>query len=125
MRPLLLAVPRPRSSSDRRFHFQLGAIKFFFAFPPFAVIIKVLKKIKLEKSSGIVVVPNWPNQPWFPLFYELLTEEPLFLKANRFLLLSSCRRKIHPRAENLELIVGRLSPRLSGRKKHLARQWRS
>ena len=116
--------PDPGAVQIDAFTFNWARLKFY-AFPPFAVIIKVLKKIKLEKSSGIVVVPNWPNQPWFPLFYELLTEEPLFLKPNRFLLLSPCRRKIHPRAENLELIVGRLSPRLSGRKEHLARQWRS
>lgn len=41
---------------------------FFYAFPPFILITKVLQKIKAEKAEGIVVVPQWPAQPWFPLF---------------------------------------------------------
>ena len=35
----------------------------FYAFPPFSIILKVLKKIKTENAEGILVVPFWPNQP--------------------------------------------------------------
>ena len=35
----------------------------FYTFPPFSVILKVLKKIRTEKAEGILVVPCWPNQP--------------------------------------------------------------
>lgn len=34
----------------------------FYAFPPFAIILKILSKIKSDKAEGIVMVPNWPNQ---------------------------------------------------------------
>ena len=37
----------------------------FYAFPPFAAIGKVLHKIVLDVVSGIIVVPNWPTQPWY------------------------------------------------------------
>lgn len=36
---------------------------FFYAFPPFCLILKVLQKIILDKAEGIVLVPLWPTQP--------------------------------------------------------------
>ncbi|XP_011858469.1 PREDICTED: uncharacterized protein LOC105556025, partial [Vollenhovia emeryi] len=38
----------------------------FYAFPPFSMIARVLQKIKNDKASGIVVVPLWTGQTWFP-----------------------------------------------------------
>ena len=35
----------------------------FYAYPPFALILKNLAKIRQDRASGIVVAPNWPNQP--------------------------------------------------------------
>ena len=37
----------------------------FYAFPPFAIVNRVLQKIHIEKAFGIVVVPDWPNQTWY------------------------------------------------------------
>ena len=45
----------------------------FYAFPPFSVILKVLIKTDQEGSRGIIVVPDWPSQPWYPLYLKLLT----------------------------------------------------
>ena len=104
--------PDPKAIQIDAFTFDWSGYNFY-AFPPFAVIIKVLKKIKAEKSSGIVVVPNWPNQPWYPLFYELLIDQLLIFKPNPSLLLSPCRSKTHPRAQTLELMAGKLSSKLS------------
>lgn len=42
---------------------------FFYAFPPFSVILKMLQKIEREGLTGIVVVPYWEAQSWFPLFF--------------------------------------------------------
>ena len=39
----------------------------FYAFPPFAVIGKVLHKIVLDLATEIIVVPIWPTQPWYSL----------------------------------------------------------
>lgn len=41
---------------------------FFYAFPPFAVILRILQKVRSEGFRGIIVVPYWPSQAWFPLF---------------------------------------------------------
>ena len=40
---------------------------FFYAFPPFCLIGQCLKKIAQDAAKGILVVPNWPTQSWFPL----------------------------------------------------------
>ncbi|XP_066600758.1 uncharacterized protein [Prorops nasuta] len=45
--------------------------EFFYAFPPFALILKMLVKIKRENATGIIVVPLWRNQPWFPILEEI------------------------------------------------------
>ena len=34
-------------------------------FPPFSLIGRVLRKIKEDRTSGILVVPYWSTQPWF------------------------------------------------------------
>lgn len=83
----------------------------FYAFPPFAIILKVLTKIKHDKAAGIVVVPHWPCQPWFPVFTELLIDQPLVFNPRDDLLLSSCRSKVHPQARHISLVAGKLSAR--------------
>lgn len=42
---------------------------YFYAFPPFILITKVLRKIIDDKTEGILAVPRWPAQPWFSFFY--------------------------------------------------------
>lgn len=81
----------------------------FYAFPPFAIISKTLRKIISDKAKGVVIVPKWPAQHWYPLFMSLLCAPPLIFPPNKNLLLSPCRRKIHPLASELSLIVGILS----------------
>lgn len=84
----------------------------FYAFPPFAIISKVLNKIKIEHAEGIVVVPKWENQPWFPLFKELLISPPIELGPN-YNLLHSPFSSPHPLWRNLILVAGRLSGKLT------------
>ena len=48
------------------------ADEFFYAFPPFALILKTLQKIKAESAEGIIVVPFLPSQPWYPVFQKML-----------------------------------------------------
>lgn len=82
---------------------------FFYAFPPFAMVAKVLQKMISDKAQGIVVVPQWPTQPWFPLFKSMLLEEPLYFSPSPNLLLSPCRSLSHPLANHLSLVAGKLS----------------
>lgn len=83
--------------------------EFWYAFPPFALIPKILKKITSEGSSGILVVPYWTNQPWFPKFKKLLVSDLFTLNPSNELLLSPCRKRSHHLAEHLTLAYGILS----------------
>lgn len=80
---------------------------YFYAFPPFSVILKTLRKIIADKSRGIMVVPFWPTQPWYPLFSKLLLSEPLIFEPHTNLIIChSSHRNIHTK---LTLVVGVLS----------------
>ena len=37
----------------------------FYAFPPFSILLHVIKKIEYDGATGIIIVPNWPTQVWF------------------------------------------------------------
>ena len=67
----------------------------FYAFPPFVVITRVLRKVLNEKAEGFVVVLWWPAQPWFPLFNKLLIS-PLVKFDPALHLLSSPFSKKYP-----------------------------
>ena len=51
----------------------------FYAFPPFSLILQCLGKISREEASGVVLVPLWLTQPWFPKLVRMLTTAPLVL----------------------------------------------
>ncbi|XP_031328844.1 uncharacterized protein LOC116160094 isoform X1 [Photinus pyralis] len=82
--------------------------KNFYAFPPFALILRVLQKIKSDNAEGVLVVPFWPTQPWWPLFNALLIKPPIYFKPNPNLLLSADRTP-HPLHVTLTLVAGLLS----------------
>lgn len=82
---------------------------YFYAFPPFSVILKTIRKIINDKATGILVVPQWPTQAWYPLFQQLLTSQPIILKPSKNLILSrSSKRNLH---QQLTLVAGVLSGR--------------
>lgn len=116
--------PDPEAIAVDAFTQDWQKVGFFWAFPPFSLILRVIQKIRLDKATGIVVVPNWPNQPWFPLFYDTLISESILIEPSPNLLLSPCRSLQHPLAENLELIAGILSGDRSSAKAHQTKQSR-
>lgn len=81
---------------------------FFYAFPPFSLILKCLRKIIDNKAQGIMVVPYWPNQPWYPLYISLQIAKPVHFLPQSQLLLSPCRTR-HPLWRSLTLVSSVLS----------------
>ena len=51
----------------------------FYAFPPFNLVGRVLKKIETDKAEGILVVPCWPTQAWFSKFTTMCNNGPYIL----------------------------------------------
>ena len=45
---------------------------FPYAFPPFSLISRILKKVCQEKvEQMIIITPTWQTQPWYPLLLEI------------------------------------------------------
>ena len=72
--------------------------KSFYAFPPFSMILRTLRKIITNEACGIVVVSRWTSQPWFPLFQSMILGYPLIFPPQSTHLLSPCRSRRHPLA---------------------------
>ena len=83
--------------------------EFGYAFPPFSLITKVLKKVRDEGSTIILVAPLWTSQPWFPEFQQLLISETITWKPANNLLLSPGRNIEHPLSRSLSLVSGIVS----------------
>ena len=83
----------------------VGGGRPFYAFPPFAIIGKVLHKIVLDVATGIIVVPNWPTQPWYNLLIKLLIDIPILLHSSKALLQYPPKSKPHPLANKLTLLA--------------------
>ncbi|KAJ8914836.1 hypothetical protein NQ315_014849 [Exocentrus adspersus] len=81
---------------------------YFYAFPPFPLIAKTLNKIISEQSEGILVVPHWEAQPWYPTFSRMQISDPIYFHPKEDLLLSPFRTS-HPLWRRLTLVAARLS----------------
>ena len=82
----------------------------FYSFPPFSLIHHVLQKVNTDIAQGLIVVPFWTNQPWFPLLLRMLIEEPLIIPSSTDLLyLPSEKDAVHPIWENLNLLACKIS----------------
>ena len=87
----------------------------FYAFPPFSVVGRVVQKIRQERATGILVVPDWPTQPWYPAVKSLLCCPPVELRCRRRLLhLPSQPHAVHPliARKHLNLMVCKVSGHL-------------
>ena len=51
----------------------------FYAFPPFSVITRVLQKVRWDRAEGIIVVPLWPTQVWWPVLQTMTVGTPILL----------------------------------------------
>lgn len=64
---------------------------FFYAFPPFSLILRVLQKIKYDGAEGILVVPYWPSQAWFPTFCSMVVSDIVYFPSNKYIVNPSNR----------------------------------
>ena len=81
---------------------------YFYAFPPFNLVLRTLRKIIQDKAEGILVVPHWVSQPWYPLFSKLIVGQEIYFKPSPDLLFSPFR-ETHPLSRQLTLVAARLS----------------
>jgi len=107
--PFVAYQPDPEAMAINAFSIS-WKLYVFYAFPPFSIIPKVLQKIQAEKATGLLVVPCWPTQPWWPLVMRLLVQEPLVLpKKKHTLFLHRRPDLVHPLHQKLALLICHLS----------------
>jgi ribonuclease HI len=85
--------------------------EFFYAFPPFCLIARCLQKIFVDRAEGVVVVPAWTTQIWFPVLAAMIIDHPrIIFPAERVLQIPGRPMSIHP-VQNLRLLVCHVSGR--------------
>ena len=79
-----------------------------YAFPPFIVIGRMLKKLQEERATSISFLPLWPTQVWFPVALRLLAAPPVLLP-RASLVLPQDPSLVHPQGQKLILTAMMLS----------------
>ena len=92
-----------------------------YAYPPTALLHKVIQKIKQCHCLIIVIAPGWPGMPWFWDLVQLSTEIPLQLPVSMTLLKQSHKYVFHNNPQQLNLHAWCLGPDNS---KNKASLWR-
>ena len=80
--------------------------EYFYAFLPFSLIPKCLGKISSEKAEGVLVIPAWPTQTWYPILLQMLIQQPtLLIWTPQVKLLNHPLDKVHSMESKLKLMV--------------------
>ena len=93
-----------------------------YAFPPYAVIRRVINKLKGSVNCRMTLVaPWWPQREWFPDLVELLIDSPRALPLRRDLLRQPLARALHAGLGTLHLTAWRLSSNWPERRAYQAK----
>ena len=81
-----------------------------YAFPPIAIIRRVLVKLRSSKNCELTLIaPFWPQREWFPDLLELLSDVPITLSSRKDLLRQPHFHHFHQNLPMLQLTAWRLS----------------
>ena len=80
-----------------------------YAFPPFALLPRVLEKVASDRASLLLIAPFWPKRPWFPRLLSLLAGQPRSLPVLPDLLRQPVSLIQHPNPGVLHLTLWPLS----------------
>ena len=83
-----------------------------YIFPPFALILRILQKIEHEEACGILIVPLWTSQSWFPKLLRLLIDHPVLLPPRPHLITHPLTGRDHPQ-KKMRLIACHVSGKSS------------
>lgn len=112
--------PEPGAEYTNAFSFSWSNI-YGYCFPPFSLIARVVRKIKLDMADVLAIVPLWPNQAWFTPLMTLLIAHPVLLPWSKKLLnLPQRPHCIHPLQQRLKLVICKLSGKPSKQAKFQA-----
>jgi hypothetical protein len=88
-----------------------------YAFPPFSIIPQIIRKVVQDQADVLMVLPDWPTQPWYTQIFPLLAAQPVKLPRRQLLLhLPHKPKEAHPLWKKLQLVVCLLSGKACNRK---------
>ena len=94
--------PDPEAEAIDAFTLSWSHLRFY-AFPPFICVDQVLQKIVYDKATGIIVVPDWPNQIWYHRFTDMIIRDIILPPRMDLLMLPNNLEMVHPLANQLIL----------------------
>ena len=80
-----------------------------YAFPPFNCVDRVLQKIVKDGATGILVVPEWPNQHWYHMLSDIIIDFIILPPRKDLLSLPNNINVQHPIYKQLALKVALVS----------------
>lgn len=98
--------PDPESMSVDAFTITWSSLSY--AFPPFCLIPRVLKKLIEDKADVIVVAPDWSAQAWYPLYMSLVKSRVITFKSKDLLWCPYLNRN-HELSQRVSLMAAVLS----------------
>lgn len=108
LKPFVSYRPDPEALHVNAFSICWKGYKFY-AFPPFSCVGKVVQKVIHDNATGILVVPDWPNQPWYNLLMEITVHSILIPSSADQLFLPSNPTVRHP-LKHLQLMACLVHP---------------
>lgn len=105
--------PDPQSEYVNAFTLNWGNFYYVYLFPPFSLLNRCIRKIKSDKASGMMIVPYWPTQIWFPALMEIVTDNPLVINRKKNLLSLPHQGQEHPLGKKLTLLACQVSGKIS------------
>ena len=109
LKPYVSFKPDPGALAVDAFTLQWSRY-LFYAFPPFSMIMRTLQKIHQDQATGLLVVPFWPTQAWWPVLTKMLIKEPLVIPSRKnTLILHQDPKAVHPLSKQMLLLLCPLS----------------
>ena len=97
-----ISCPKPKGLGHRCSKLNWTNLSAY-AYPPTALLHKVIQKIKQYHCLIIIIAPGWPGMPWFWDLVQLSTEIPLQLPMSTTLLKQSHKYVFHNNPQQLNL----------------------
>ncbi len=76
-----------------------------YAFPPIALLLGVLERVRRDRVLLLLIAPRWPGRVWFSDLISLLDGPPLVLPVRKDLLSQAGGSIFHPQPELWKLWV--------------------
>ena len=69
--------PEPKAMAINAFSLTWNN-NYFYMFPPFSLVGRVLAKIHRDETKTVIVVPDWSTQYWYPQLIQMTNEDQLY-----------------------------------------------